>query len=447
MMPGVKIAIVGGGSYTWSPQFIRDLVITPELEGSTIVLHDIAPDPLELVFALGQRIIQAQGARFTLEKTRNLDEALAGADVVLLTITTGGLEAMRHDLEIPEKYGIFQSVGDTVGPGGLARALRNIPVVVDIARKMEVHCPGAWLLNYTNPMTTLCRAVSRETAIRTIGLCHEWLGVRHHLATLFGVREDEVQAHVGGINHFTWIMDLRVQGQEAFPAFQAMAARILSGDLVVDADETRSYADHFQVKSRLFQVYGALPAAGDRHVAEFFPYFLGEGTEWGEAYGVWRTPVAERYAWQGQARAIIEGLLSGQIDLQPHLQQDSGEAANKIVRALLGGESYTGPVNLPNRGQIANLPPDVVVETFGIVDASGVSPLPFGSLSPGVAAVVRRHVDNQEMVVEAALTGNRALAIQALVNDPLVRDLATVEPMLDEMLEANRQVLPRFFGT
>ena len=164
-MAAVKIVIIGGGSYAWGPLFIRDIATTPDLAGSTILLHDIDPGPLDLVYALGEKIIRAvPGDPFTLERTLDLDEALQGADFVILTITTGGLEAMRHDVEIPYKYDVFQPVGDTVGPGGLSRALRNIPVVVDIARRMEDLCPNAWLLNYSNPMTTLCRAVTRATS-------------------------------------------------------------------------------------------------------------------------------------------------------------------------------------------------------------------------------------------------------------------------------------------
>ena len=196
-----KITIVGGGSYTWSPQFIRDIVVEPQLAGSTITLHDIDPQPLDLVHALGQKVVDACSGDHVLEKTLDLDEALSGADFVILTISTGGLQAMRQDLEIPEKYGIYQSVGDTVGPGGLARGLRNIPVVVDIARRLQALGPNAWLLNYTNPMTTLCRAVTQQTDIRTIGLCHEFRGVRRHLAALFGVDETDIKASVGGINH------------------------------------------------------------------------------------------------------------------------------------------------------------------------------------------------------------------------------------------------------
>jgi alpha-galactosidase len=444
----VRIVIIGGGSYTWGPLFIRDIVVTPELAGSTIVLHDIDPEALDLVHALGQKVIQAGDRAFNIEKSLNLGESLRGADYVILTITTGGLEAMRHDLEIPERYGIYHSVGDTVGPGGLARALRNIPVVVKIARQIEAICPDAWLLNYTNPMTTLCRAVARETGVKTIGLCHEWLGVRRKLAALFGVRDQEVQARVGGINHLTWILDLKVQGRDAFPEFQEMAVRILAGDLLVDEDEPSSFADHFKVKARLFQIYGALPAAGDRHVAEFLPYFMSDRAGRGEAYGVRRTPIAERYQWRDEARGFIQGLLSGGEELGPHLRQASGEAANKIIRALSGGEPYTGPMNLPNRGQVVTraAPLDSVVETLATADASGVNPVGLGPLPNGVASVIRTHVDNQEMVVEAALNGDRDLALQALVNDPMLHDLEVAEPLLDEMLEANRQYDQDFFG-
>ena len=171
-MTALKIVIIGGGSYAWSPQLIRDLFNTPTLQGSTLVLHDIDPEPLEVVFALARKMLEAQDTGWHLHRTTRLAEALPGADLVLLTITTGGLEAMRADIEIPEQYGVYHSVGDTVGPGGLSRALRNIPVVVDIARQMSQLCPNAWLINYTNPMTTLFMAVSRVTSIKTICLCN-----------------------------------------------------------------------------------------------------------------------------------------------------------------------------------------------------------------------------------------------------------------------------------
>jgi alpha-galactosidase/6-phospho-beta-glucosidase family protein len=441
-----KIVIVGGGSYSWGPQFIRDFAITPELSGCSIVLHDINPESLNLVYRLGEKIIGAVGGGYDLEKTLSLDEALTDADFVILTITTGGLEAMRHDLEIPEKYGIFQSVGDTVGPGGLARGLRNIPVVLDIARKMEEICPDAWLLNYTNPMTTLCRVVTRETNIKTIGLCHELMGVQHNLSKLFKAPEGEISARIGGINHLIWILDLKINGYDALSEFSQMADQILAGEILVDAEDTSVFADHFKVKSSLFQIYGALPAAGDRHLAEFFPFFITTDAERGDLYDFTLTNIEDRYQLFEESKGFILALLSGDLSLAPHLKETSGEAANKIIAAILGAESYTGPMNLPNQGQITSLPDDVIVETFATVEVAGVKPEHIGKLPHGINSVVRRHVDNQELVVEAAIHGDRKLSLTALVNDPLVTNLKTVSAMLDEMLLANQQYLPQFFN-
>jgi alpha-galactosidase len=444
-MAGPNITIIGGGSYTWSPLFIRDIAITPELHGSHIRLHDIDPEPLNLVHRLGQAINDAAGGPLTLTATTNLVDALQGADFVILTITTGGLGAMRWDLEIPEKHGIYQTVGDTVGPGGLARGLRNIPVIVEIAHHMARCCPDAWLLNYTNPMSTLCRAVARETPIRVVGLCHEYFGVRQHLAHFFQVEPAEIACQLAGINHLTWITRMEIGGADRFSELLPLAEQILDGSIQVDAEDSSSMADRFKVKARLLQIYGALPAAGDRHIAEFFPFFLGEAAGYGQAYGLKRTSVAERAAWQQEARSFVEALLAGQAPLEPHLAQPSGEAANRIIAALRGGKPYTGPLNLPNRGQISNLPRDAIVETLGTVSRDEITPLHFGKLPEAAAAVTTRHIANQEGIVQAALTGDHHLALQMLANDPLVHDLAGCEAMLDEMLAANRTYLPEFF--
>ena len=165
-MPKVKIAIIGGGSYGWTFTIVRDLVVTPELEGSTIVLEDIDADAFKITGPLCRKVVRKSGRKFTIETTTSEAAALKGADYVILTISTGGFDTMEHDIGVPLKYGIYQSVGDTVGPGGISRALRNIPVVVDIGRHMEKLCPAAWMLNYSNPLTTLSRALTRETSRR-----------------------------------------------------------------------------------------------------------------------------------------------------------------------------------------------------------------------------------------------------------------------------------------
>ncbi|UCC51445.1 MAG: hypothetical protein JSV68_20410, partial [Anaerolineaceae bacterium] len=433
-------------SYAWGPLFIRDLLAAPELAGSTVVLHDIDSGAMDLVYRVGQLAIKVGDYDFQLRQTGDLGEALSDADFVILTITTGGLEAMRHDLEIPTRYDIHQSVGDTVGPGGLSRGLRNIPVVVEIARQMENHCPDAWLLNYSNPLTTLTRAVNRESSIKSIGLCHEWLGVRHKLSLLFDAPEGDFQPRIAGINHLIWLLDLWLDGRCLMPDLRDMASKVLSGELDLDPDDQSLFADHGRVKARLLHLFGALPVAGDRHLAEFFPNFLNNATSYGQTYGVTLTSVGDRYGWRAADKAHLERILDGEVDIRPFLDNQSNEAAHSIISALATNRHYTGIMNLPNRGQISNLPHDVVVETYGIVNSSGAHGISAGDLPPAIHAIVNRHVSNQELIVEAALTGDRKLALQALLNDPLIT-LAPedVTVMLDELIEANREYLPLFY--
>ena len=350
-MKAAKIVIIGGGSYSWGPLFIRDLIATPELAGSTIVLHDIDPDAMNLVYRVGQLAVQTSGFDFYLQQSSRLPQALDGADFVLLTITTGGLAAMRHDLEIPAQYGVYQAVGDTVGPGGLSRGLRNVPVVADIARQMETYCPDAWLLNYTNPMTTLTRAVTRETGLKTIGLCHEWLGVRQKLAKLFNKPQAALQPRIAGVNHLIWLLDLWANGRNLMPDLHDIAEKVLSGELDLDPNNLSLFADHGRVKAQLLQLYGALPVAGDRHVAEFFPNFLTEATDKGQTYQVALTSVADRVGWRAADKAQLEKIVAGEVDLRPFLRQRSHEAAHSIIAALVTNGRYLGIMNLPTKGR------------------------------------------------------------------------------------------------
>jgi alpha-galactosidase len=433
-----RIAIIGGGSYSWSPAFMRDIFTAPALRGSTVVLHDIDAGRLDLLHALGRLMLDDFGLDCRLEKTLSLDEALRGAAVVILTITTGGLEAMRRDLEIPARYGIRQSVGDTTGPGGLARSLRNIPVVAEIGRRVMALCPEALFLNYTNPMTTLTRVLALA-GVRVVGLCHEWHGVRDKLAGLFGVEPAQITGRVAGINHLIWLTGLWAAGRDVWPEIPGLAGKVLSGEIVLDADDATVFADHGRVKSRLFQIYGALPAAGDRHVAEFFGGFITEAGGWGADYGLTLTTVEDRLAIEADARGLIEAALRGDLALAPYMAETSGEAAAEIITAWTRDGRYTGIMNLPNIGQIANLASGAVVETIGVIDVAGPRPLASGSLPDGVAAVLERHIRNQEMTVRAALAGDRGMALQVLLNDPLSARLPVdaAEAMLDELLAAN----------
>jgi alpha-galactosidase/6-phospho-beta-glucosidase family protein len=441
-----KIVIIGGGSYSWGPTFMRDIFGTPELVGSTIVLQDIVQDRVDLVYALGQKMIQDFNLDFRLEKTLSLDEALQGADFVILTITTGRLESMRPDLEIPAKYGIKQSVGDTTGPGGLSRALRNIPVVAEIGRKVIEICPNALFLNYTNPMTVLTRVLAMQ-GVRVVGLCHEWIGVREHLAQVFETKPENITAKIAGVNHLIWVTDLYADGKQVFDALPAITEQVLNDKLKVDADDASVFADHAKVKSTLYQLYGALPAAGDRHIAEFFPHFINESTNWGGDYDLILTSVADRYAMEAEAKGLIESALRGAVLLEPFMQDVSTEAANKIIRAVTCGEKYVGIMNLPNVGQIANLSHDAVVETYGVIDALGANAITYGDVPTGVQNILEHHIHQQELTVTATMQGNREIALQVLLNDPLSSRLtiSQAQQLLHELLEANQAYLPLFF--
>ena len=441
-----KITIIGGGSYTWGPTFLRDIFGMSELKGSTIVLHDILQERVDLVYALGQKMILDFNLDFHLEKTLSLDEALQGADFVILTITMGRLESMRPDLEVPAKYGIKQSVGDTTGPGGLARALRNIPVVAEIGRKVMEICPNALFLNYTNPMTVLTRVLAMQ-GVKVVGLCHEWIGVRENLAKIFVTTPDQIEAKIAGVNHLIWVTDLSINGKRVWDKLPIITDKIINNEIKVDEEDTSVFADHAKVKSTLFKLYGALPAAGDRHIAEFFPHFINESTNWGADYGIKLTSIEDRQGMEMFAKMLIESTIAGETDLKPFMEEISGEAANKIIRAITTNEKYIGIMNLPNNGQISNLPKDAVVETYGVIDALGANSISFGNLPAGVQSILEHHIRQQEMTVEAAMSGSRGLALQVLLNDPLSSRLTIPQAsqLLDEMLEANKQFLPIFF--
>jgi len=441
-MAKTRICIVGGGSYNWTPIMLRDIAAMRDLSG-TIVLHDIDPVALDELQQLGRKIMAAAEADFRVESSTDLHEALRSAEFVIVTITTGGLEAMRHDLDIPFKYGIYQSVGDTVGPGGLSRALRNIPVIVEIARAVERACPDAWLLNLTNPMTTLTRAIAKVTNLKVIGLCHELFGVRGTLKEMFDATNDDLQMRVAGVNHMIWLLDLKIRGQDGF---QLLRDYVKSGREIPirtsgAAGPFPSFRDHWRVKLALFEAYGYLPAAGDRHVAEFFPYFLTEETHAGEDYGVGLTLIEHRYEVARMAQAGVRAAIAS---AEPLAVKRSEEEVVDIISAVANGRSLHTIVNLPNRGQIDNLPREAVVETMGMVGPAGACGISVGALPLGVLNSVHPHVINQEMIVDAALHGDRQLALQALLNDPLVRDFRSAPRMLDELLRAHAEYLPQF---
>jgi alpha-galactosidase len=359
---------------------------------------------------------------------------------------------MENDLKIPYKYGIWQPVGDTVGPGGVSRALRNIPVVVAIARQMETHCPNAWLLNITNPMSALTRCVWRETDIRCIGLCHELYGTLAKLEKLLGCKDwrKDFDCVSVGVNHLPWIIKLRYSGKDAFPILRrALEEGRMPGDRKGPGTALdRTLVGSNQVKFELFKVFNALPAAGDRHIVEFFPYFCTGKVRKGAAMGVKLTTIEERrYDYTPAWKKNVADIASGRKRIPAQVSQES---TSRVIAALAGLGEWKDIVNIPNEGQVQGIPAGVVLETMGLITRDHVYGLPVGEVPPAILTQIQRHAANQEMTVEAALAGDRGLVLQVMLNDPLcgaIADFRRMEPMMNELLSANRKWLPQFFPT
>ena len=457
-MTGPRVTVVGGGSYQWIPKLLVDFANTPTLRDAHVVIEDIDPAPIPRMVELVEHIARTRGISLTASGTTDQRAALRGADFVVVSISTGGFASMRHDLDIPARYGVRQSVGDTVGPGGIVRALRNIPVLVDLARDMTDVCPDAWLLNLTNPMTALCRAVTRETPIRTVGLCHEITVTRFVLSLLLDVSFLDLDLTVGGINHLPFVSELRVGDRDGFAMLRDVldhAEEIADEPLAMDIPEALGHPAPpggrwtkgallavNQVKLELFRRWGVLPGAGDRHVVEFFGDYLTPETRWGADRGVDLQTIENREEWQERYIAEFATMLAApEVSRMP-----SGEMVCALVHSVLADAPASFPLNIPNRGQVADLPADVVVESFCTVDASGVRGRDVVTLPEPAAEALRAVVAAQELTVEAALTGRRELVVEAMRTDPLASCVPadTIGAMVDEMLAATAPWLPRF---
>jgi alpha-galactosidase/6-phospho-beta-glucosidase family protein len=450
----MQVTIIGGGSYQWAPKLITDLLATPSLSGMRLVLEDIDPAPLESMGRYARMADDLLDSKATVDTTTDQGAALDGADFVVVTISTGGFESMAVDLDVPAQHGIVQSVGDSVGPGGISRSLRNIPVLVGIGRDMEARCPDAWLLNITNPMTCLTRSVTRETGVRTVGLCHEVGNFSMLLAVALGLPHTTIRPTVAGVNHFPVVTALEIDGRDGFDVLREMVDGVGGLDAIAP-DAGSAEADPFTplgfgrenvVKLTLLDRTGAIPAAGDRHLAEFLPGILTEASGWGRAWGITPTPISTRREHQEEYVAYVDAVLAGDRTMETW---DSGELVAPVIDSLVTGTRRELPLNLPNAGQCPDLPRDAVVESICVVDGDGIRGRDQAGAPPALAEVLRRHVAVQEMTVEAALTGDRTLVQAAMGLDPLAGrgDQRDTEAMVDELLAGAARWLPQFTAT
>ncbi len=423
----LKIAYIGGGSRGWARTLMRDLACCVELSGE-IRLYDIDFPGAQLNEALGNWLQEQPGvkSRWHYRAVRGIAEALIGADFVFISITPGPLEMMAHEIAVAEKYGLFFPVGDTTGAPGLMRCLRSAIIFAGFARAIAEHAPRAWVINYSNPMTVCTRTLTKVAPeLKTFGCCHEVFGTQYILADLaqqyLGLPEmparNEIHVNVLGINHFTWIDRAEYAGHDLLGILREHIQKpgvLRRFDPSEVEEQGNWFADNLQIKFSLFQRFGILAAAGDRHLAEFVPGFTRSPDELFR-WGVIRTPVSYRIENFQLGETFAREMMAGNI---PVILDPSDEEAVRQIKALLGQGDLLTNVNLPNRGQIANLPPDVVVETNAYFSRDQVQPLASGALPPGVHALVARHVENQEMIIQAALTRDKDLAFQTIFNDP-----------------------------
>ena len=448
-MPRPKIAMVGGGSVNWCPGLIRDFLAHDEFQSADFRLLDIDLDAAKLIAAVGQRYVNDWDLGATFLPTRTPARALDGADVVVITISTGGLDATKHDLAIPERYGIFQTVGDTVGPGGWARGLRNVPVFMKLAREITTYCPRAAVLNYTNPMSVLTTALTLLLDQPVVGLCHGLFECYMYLMQIFGLeREDDIRARYAGINHFFWILDFSVKGKPGYPALRRLMrdGKTLDDLIKTTCSDGAGYASPRRlVASELFDTYGYLPYFGDRHICEFLPRYLNSSRDTLADYALVRTFIFERRAMRRSAKTRARRIVAGREKVE---RVPSRETAADIARAVLTGQEFVDVMNLPNVGQVPNLPQGAVLETPGIVSSGRFSPVACGNIPPALLNLLMPHVTNQRLIVEAGMEGDWTKAHQALIGDPLCSHLSIpkIKEMGQKLLQAHKPYLPQFFG-
>jgi alpha-galactosidase len=436
------IVILGVGS-TYFTRGIVESLITKGGEWD-VRLVDIDPECLEIATLLSQRLVETYDAPVTVSGSLDRRDVLAGADAVVSTIGVGGRRAWQKDVTIFRQFDIYQSTGDTYGAGGVSRALRTIPVLVEVARDIERLCPQALFINFSNPMTVNCRAVAKATSVNIGGLCYGVTAYEHSLAKLIGVPWKDVRCRAIGVNHFTWITEFQHQGEDAWP--------LVRQKMEEHADSAHLPGGPYTWE--LFRIFDAFPCVGDGHICEFVPGWQGQGAYYGKTFGVdvghgsfeeytarWDR-VFEEMADQAYGRAPI---VKREVDESGQTLRDE-DLFIDVLNASMGEEEIFRTVNLPNVGQAGNLPTGAVLEATTFVSGAGFEPLCFGDLPPGITAILLRIIGAQELTVEAALKADRKLAIQALVAGETVRTEAEAERMLDVILETHREYLPQFFG-
>lgn len=447
----IQIAYIGGGSRGWAWTFMTDLAMESRISG-TIRLYDIDRGAAEANAIIGNRQKQREevSGKWDYVVKDTLQEALSGADFVVISILPKTFNEMEADVHMPERLGIYQSVGDTAGPGGMMRALRTLPMFMEFGEAIKKYCPEAWVINYTNPMTLCVKTLYQVfPQIKAFGCCHEVFGTQKVLASIASqelgcdsIDRRDVHVNVLGINHFTWFDYASYKGIDLFPVYRKyIDVHYEEGYEEKDNHWMNStFACAHRVKMDLFKRYGLIAAAGDRHLAEFMPgdeYLKDPETVAGWKFGL--TTVAWRKEDLQKRLERSRRLVSGEEELK---LEPTGEEGILLIKALCGLERVVSNVNIPNAGhQIANLPENAVVETNAVFERDAIRPVLAGSVPEQVRQLIISHLENHDRIMQVVLGDNRDvdLVVEAFQNDPLVKGRATkeqVQALVRDMMSA-----------
>jgi alpha-galactosidase len=433
-----KVTIIGAGSAVFATEIIRDVLATPALESGTFALVDIDAGRLELAHQAAQALITRSDGNWTVETSLDRTKMLPGSDYVVNTIEVAGRENVRHDYDIPLKYGVDQCIGDTIGPGGLFKALRTMPDWINILADIERLAPGSLVMNFTNPMSLTVLTGARVSDLPIVGLCHSIQHTSRTLANYLEIPYESMDWSAAGINHLAWFVKLERDGQDLYPLLREKA-RIPE---IYDQDPVR-----FEFVKHL----GAFCTEGSGHDSEYVPYFRkrpdlvqkydrsGYIGESGFYANNWPT-------WLEESAQYLRDYLAGKEEYE---MERGEEFASTIIEAMETGVPAVIYGNVPNNGLIDNLPQDGIVEVACLVDNKGVQPTHFGSLPTQLAALDAQHMAFHDLVATAVLEEDREAAVHALMMDPLtaaVCSLEEIRQMFDEMAEAQRDYLPDFIN-
>lgn len=433
-MTGPKVALIGAGSTVFAKNIMGDILSFPELSGTHFALFDIDPERLKTSSIVAHKLVESAPAKdITITATEDRRQALDGADYVVAMFQIGGYKpATVTDFKIPKTYGLRQTIADTLGIGGIMRALRTIPVFLDLCRDMEELCPDALLLNYVNPMAMNCWAVGRATRIKTVGLCHSVQHTAWELANDIDVPVEEINYVVAGINHMAFYLTFERDGEDLYPEIRKVI------------DEGR-VPDKNRVRYEMLKRTGYFVTESSEHFSEYVPWFIKRDRP--DLIEKFNIPLDEYPRRCERQIARWEAMRDEYLGAEQITHERTTEYASRILFGMETGQPQVIHGNVPNNGLISNLPSDACVEVPILVDRNGLQPTAVGTLPPHLAAMMQTNINVQALTVEAALTGKREHIYHAAMLDPHTAaelDLDQIWHLVDDLIEAHRDWLPEF---